>query len=406
MAWVSTQFDRLFLCFRWAPRSAKPLLCREPLHVDANRESKAEASRLAAKLQLEMDAGTFDYAAWFPQSPRLQKFGLRPKELPTLGGFAEQTWLPLKTLAVRRSTYAYYADVYTSLVARSEIAQRRLDALTIEDIDHWRLWIDERRASTGEKLSVRRRNMAREVLCQILGLAQQYYSIADLSSSLKVFRHIETVGDSEEADYGGEIRPYSEEEVERIIEAAEDWERSLVTVYFFTGLRRGELIGLTWSNVFLERDYLIVAQTVGRYGKTKPKTSGSRRKVQFGARVREELLAQRRRVEFSSIYVFPNQSGKPLNAQWLGQLVWPRVLERAEVEYRPIGQTRHTYAALMLQRGGPLAWLQRQMGHTTLQMLIRHYWRYIQTHDLSVAQMNRLETGNPPSADSEAKILI
>jgi len=270
---------------------------------------------------------------------QIKKLGLRPKELPTLGAFAEQTWLPLKTLAVKRSTYAYYSDVYRSLVSKSEIAQKHLGALSIEEVDSWRLWVDQRRTSAGEKLTVRRRNMARDVLCQILGLARQYYGI-DLMSSLKVFRHVEGVVESDEADHDDEIRPYSEEEVERIIEGAEDWERSVVTVYFSTGLRRGELIGLTWSNVFLERDYLIVVQTVGRYGKTKPKTSGSRRKVQFGARVREELLAQRRRIEFSSAYVFPNQSGHPLNPHWLGQVFWPRILERAGVEYRPIGQTR------------------------------------------------------------------
>jgi len=45
----------------------------------------------------------------------------------------------------------------------------------------------------------------------------------------------------------------------------------------------------------------------------------------------------------------------------------------------------------MLQRGAPLAWLQRQMGHTTLQMLIRHYWRYMQPHDLRAEEMARLE---------------
>jgi len=47
---------------------------------------------------------------------------------------------------------------------------------------------------------------------------------------------------------------------------------------------------------------------------------------------------------------------------------------------------------MMLQRGAPLAWLQRQMGHTTLQMLIRHYWRYMQVHDLDPDDMIRLES--------------
>src|ERR1700727_2916828 len=98
MAWVTTQFGRLFLSFRLAKGGGRAFLCREPLHVSTSREAKAEARRLAAKLQLQIDAGTFDYAAWFPNSPRLQRLGLKPKELPTLAGFTEQTWLPLKAL--------------------------------------------------------------------------------------------------------------------------------------------------------------------------------------------------------------------------------------------------------------------------------------------------------------------
>ena len=168
MAWVTTQFGRLFLCFRYARAAGRPALCREPLHVSASREAKAEAKRLAAKLQLEIDAGKFDYSVWFPNSAHLQKLGLKPKQLPTLANFTEKTWLPLKTLAVRRSTRAYYQDVYKALLAKAEIANRCLSDLSVEDIDRWRLWLDVRRIASGGKLSVRRKNMARDVLCQIL----------------------------------------------------------------------------------------------------------------------------------------------------------------------------------------------------------------------------------------------
>jgi Arm DNA-binding domain len=188
MAWVTTQFGRLFLCFRFGSGAENTALCREPLHVGASREAKAEARRLAAKLQLEIDARTFDYAAWFPTSSRLRKLGLKPTELPTLASFTEGTWLPLKTLAVRRSTRAYYQDVFSALLAKSELASCRLNELSLEDIDRWRLWIDSRRTATGEKLSARRKNMARDVLCQILELARQHYRIDDLTPGLRVFR--------------------------------------------------------------------------------------------------------------------------------------------------------------------------------------------------------------------------
>jgi integrase len=62
---------------------------------------------------------------------------------------------------------------------------------------------------------------------------------------------------------------------------------------------------------------------------------------------------------------------------------------------------------MMLQRGAPLASLQRQMGHTTLQMLIRHYWRYMQPHDLRVGEMARLERATGTMVrESSPEILI
>jgi len=96
MAWVATQFGRLFLCFRYGKGAKGTSLCREALHVSSTREARAEAKRLAAKLQLEIDAGTFDYSAWFPKSVRLRKLGLKPKELPTLTAFTQKIRLPLK----------------------------------------------------------------------------------------------------------------------------------------------------------------------------------------------------------------------------------------------------------------------------------------------------------------------
>jgi integrase len=97
------------------------------------------------------------------------------------------------------------------------------------------------------------------------------------------------------SDSDDEIHPFAPDEVERIVDAAQGWEKSLVALYFFTGLRRGEGLGLTWNNVFPDDGNLIVTHSVGRYGRTKPKTTASRRKVQFGPRVLAELLAQLKR---------------------------------------------------------------------------------------------------------------
>ena len=82
---------------------------------------------------------------------------------------------------------------------------------------------------------------------------------------------------------------------------------------------------------------------------------------------------------------------------WVTKALWPRIVKRAEVPYRPLMQTRHTYATLMLQKGAPIDWLQKQMGHRNLQMLIRHCWRWINPGEQSREALVRLETVGSPS---------
>ena len=40
-------------------------------------------------------------------------------------------------------------------------------------------------------------------------------------------------------------------------------------------------------------------------------------------------------------------------------------------------QTRHTFATLALQSGEQLGWVSKQLGHTTDEMVIRHYAKFI-----------------------------
>ena len=95
-------------------------------------------------------------------------------------------------------------------------------------------------------------------------------------------------------------------------------------------------------------------------------------------------------MKLRSEFVFPNRAWKALNVNWVTKALWPRLVEKSEVPYRPLMQTRHTYATLMLQKGAPINWLQKQMGHRNLTMLIRHYWRWINPGELSQETLARL----------------
>ena len=114
-------------------------------------------------------------------------------------------------------------------------------------------------------------------------------------------------------------------------------------------------------------------------------------------------LKQRDRIKLRSEFVFPNRAWKALNVNWVTKALWPKLVEKAEVPYRPLMQTRHTYATLMLQKGAPIDWLQKQMGHRNLTMLIRHYWRWINPGELNHETLSRLGavkmSSNQPQPD-------
>jgi integrase len=383
MAWLETdRHGRLRIAFKYYDGHTY----REPLGVEASKRTRADAERLSATIQLELSAGTFDYARRFPHSRRVKTLGLKHHEErsnQTLRQFAETVWLAEKRLEVKRSTFVYYSEIYKPHIENAEIATKPLSEIDDADINFWKLDIEKKRTTGNEPLSTRRKNMTLDVLCQILRLAKRRGLARDkLLIDVRPFKN-------EEND--DEVNPFSEDEVECLLKASEGWERSLLTVCFFTGLRRGEVLGLRWSGIFFDHDRILVRRSLTRHGESSPKSKMSFRYVQMLPRIREELLSQRDRVKLRSEFVFPNRSWKALNVNWVTKALWPRLVEKAKVPYRPLMQTRHTYATLMLQKGAPIDWLQRQMGHRNLTMLIRHYWRWINPGELSRDALARLE---------------
>ena len=85
--------------------------------------------------------------------------------------------------------------------------------------------------------------------------------------------------------YQKELRPPSAEAVQRLLEVARDTEYyEAVHTAFFTGLRRGELLGLRWGDIELDMATLSVSRTTyrakgGQSAFTEPKTAKGRRLV-------------------------------------------------------------------------------------------------------------------------------
>jgi integrase len=127
----------------------------------------------------------------------------------------------------------------------------------------------------------------------------------------------------------------------------------------------------------------------GNQHESLPKTAGSRGAIEMLPEVREALLEQRERLGTALVlscpWVFPNECGDgPQQVHNFSRRLWSRIVERARVPYRALKQTRHTFAVLALEAGADMVWVQRQLRHASMQMLVNNYLKYAQARPASV----------------------
>ena len=175
----------------------------------------------------------------------------------------------------------------------------------------------------------------------------------------------------------GEVDPFTLEEAERLIDTATGQDRAIITVLIFCGLRPNEAFALRWEDVDFDREQLRIRRSIHRFaGIGLPKTASSEREVDMLALVVDELQEQRARTQLRGDLVFLNETGGPIDLTNFRDRNWKRILVKAALRHRTVYQCRHTYAALQLSRGENPQYVAHQMGHTNLEMIIRHYARW------------------------------
>ena len=132
-----------------------------------------------------------------------------------------------------------------------------------------------------------------------------------------------------------------------------------------TGLRRGELLGLKWSDIDLEKGDLRVQRQIGRIdGKIIEmplKTKNAYRTLPLSADAISVLMQQRRKTG-NSEWVFPSPTGGPMSPDSVLHMLH-RVLKRAGLPKVRFHDLRHTFATLALQNGVDIKTVSGMLGH-------------------------------------------
>jgi integrase len=174
-----------------------------------------------------------------------------------------------------------------------------------------------------------------------------------------------------------EVDPFTLDEAERVVEAATGEDRAIVAVLIFCGLRPNAVLALRWEDVDFDREQLRIRRSIHRFGGIGlPKTASSERDVDMLDIVIDKLQEQRARTQLRGHLVFVNETGGPIDLTNFRDRNWKRILLKASLPRRTVYQCRHTFAALQLSRGENPQYVAHQMGHTNLEMIIRHYARW------------------------------
>ena len=170
-----------------------------------------------------------------------------------------------------------------------------------------------------------------------------------------------------------EINPFSMEEVKKLIKYVRQDFKNYYTVWFFTGLRTGEIDGLQWKYVDLENHQLLIYKSLVNGNIQDTKTDGSYRHVDLSEPVVEALKAQHQVTGHKSNFVFCSATGTPLQHRNVTKRVWYPLLKHIGIAERNPYQSRHTTATLWLAAGESPEWIAKQLGHTSTAMLFRVY---------------------------------
>jgi len=186
------------------------------------------------------------------------------------------------------------------------------------------------------------------------------------------------------------MRPLSADEARRLLEAAKgDRLEALYVLAVTTGMRRGELLGLKWSDVDLENSRLSIRRTLTRTDNGKhvglgdTKTRKSRRTIpltpQAVEALRRHLKRQLAQIEArGDLYedqglVFTTEVGTLINPSNLRQRSLAPLLKKAGLPHIRFHDLRHTCATLLLLKGVHPKFVQELLGHATIAITLDTY---------------------------------
>ena len=184
----------------------------------------------------------------------------------------------------------------------------------------------------------------------------------------------------------GRLRWLTEDEIKKLLDACGTSRnrdlRAAVVVAINTGLRRSELLGLTWDRVDLSRGVIRLEVT----------KSGKRREVPLNTESYAALVS-----------LGPSESGRVFRNQSLRK-AYENAVANAKLDDVNFHTLRHTFASWAIMRGVSLKELQELLGHSSLAMTMRYAHLAPERLRAAVTRLEGLTSGKRTAEPANASV--
>jgi len=323
-------------------------------------------------------AATRKEAARLLDEMKILYAGLAPNSgSQTLADYLE-AWLRTKATTVRPSTIESYE---ATLLRHVVPTLGKLPLVEVETYAIQRV-LDDVAARSGNRTS----NYVRTVLNSAMQQALKWRRI----TRNPVF------GTTKKAENLQERTIWTPDEVRSFLAAAH--EHRLYALFYTalaTGLRKGELLGLKWDDVYDGAVHVVrtVSTRHGRPIESEPKSRSSRRIVTIDATTVEvlELHRERQRSEIAVLdmklvpaRVFTNELGETLDGSNVSK-VWHRLQNMAGVRRARLHDARHMHLTLLIAKGIDVRTVADRAGHADPVLTLRQYSHALEARRLQAA---------------------
>ena len=289
-----------------------------------------------------------------------EELGFKSKKVLTLVNFLDKV-MQEKRETLKVSTNEAYLQAYKRIVAYFEDkAITRYKPIEIKEFQ--------------DEVA---KNLSRSYINSMRTLLREAFDLAVLSEIINV-NPVVAVRPPKFVKAKKKQKPFTLDEIDLILKNTQGHLRNFLGISFFTGMRSGEILALTWNDIDFITDTISITKTISRGVINSTKTASSERDIEIIPQARSFFEAQRLETGLKNSFVFLQEDMKSYHGtNVLFYQHFKKLIKKLDLEDRSMHNTRHTFASIMLNNQIEPLWVSATLGHKSIDVTLSIYTHYM-----------------------------